>query len=139
MFAEPSSIFDMPRSFIFIKVVASAEINKVDTINDVEDIYKLRIIRNFKRVHICLWLMNVYWCIPVAHLEQYVNCPNRVEVVVEELLGIGRVELAEEFDEPLLPLPDPEPAYVGKGKGKGKGKSNRTRPPVVQPQEQSLN
>ena len=82
--------------------------------------------------------MNVYWCIPVAYLEQYVNCPNRVELVVEELLGIGRVELAEEFDEPLLPLPDPEPAYVGKGKGKGKGKSNRTRPPVVQPQEQSL-
>jgi len=72
----------------------------------------------------------------LAYLENYADRPNRVRLVVEELLGIGGgipPDTSGFSDPPSLPSP-PLPTYVGKGKGRGKGKSNRNRqPPPFQP------
>merc|ERR1719447_1865437 len=59
-----------------------------------------------------------------AYLEAHLLKPNRVQIVVEEFLGMAesRREEEEETPPPSLRQPSPEPHVMGKGKGKGKGK-----------------
>ena len=59
-----------------------------------------------------------------AYLEAHLLKPNRVQIVVEEFLGMAesRREEEEASPPPSLRQPSPEPHVMGKGKGKGKGK-----------------
>ena len=58
-----------------------------------------------------------------AYLEAHLLKPNRVQIVVEEFLGMAESRREEEASPPpSLRQPSPEPHLVGKGKGKGKGK-----------------
>ena len=58
-----------------------------------------------------------------AYLEAHLLKPNRVQIVVEEFLGMAESRREEEASPPpSLRQPSPEPHVMGKGKGKGKGK-----------------
>ena len=75
-----------------------------------------------------------------AYLEAHLLKPNRVQIVVEEFLGMAesRREEEEETPPPSLRQPSPEPSLVGKGKGKGKGKRLGVRaisPEAISPVE----
>ena len=67
-----------------------------------------------------------------AYLEAHIKKRNRVQIVVEEFLGMADKMAEGESRSPSPQMRQPSPVTVGKCKGKGKGKKTATSVPDSQ-------